>query len=82
MYYDTSRYSISEFLEKKIVNYLHDVTEISSGNLYSAIVDEVEKTLISIALKETAGNQLKASRILGINRNTLRTKAKHFQVTT
>ncbi|QWR76204.1 sigma-54-dependent transcriptional regulator [Candidatus Magnetomonas plexicatena] len=81
IYYDTSRYSISEFLEKKIVNYLQDVTELNSGNLYSTIVDEVEKALISIALKETSGNQLKASRILGINRNTLRTKAKQFQMT-
>ncbi|MEO5357032.1 MAG: sigma 54-interacting transcriptional regulator [Nitrospirae bacterium YQR-1] len=80
VYYDTSKYSISEFLEKKIVNYLQDVTGLSFGNLYSTIVDEVERTLISMALRETSGNQLKASRILGINRNTLRTKAKQFQV--
>jgi len=34
--------------------------------------------LLKRVLDLTGGNQLKASRILGINRNTLRTKLKHY----
>ena len=38
------------------------------------VVAEVEKPLLEVVLKRTGGNQLRAARILGINRNTLRKK--------
>ena len=43
-------------------------------------MSEVEKAVISIVLKETKGNQLKAAKTLGINRNTLRTKIKEYKI--
>jgi len=33
-----------------------------------------------IVLKETHGNQLKAAKVLGINRNTLRSKIKGYKI--
>ena len=44
------------------------------GELYKIFVESIEKPLIEKALERTFGNQLKAAKILGINRNTLRTK--------
>ena len=41
-------------------------------------VDEIEKPLILKTLKYFKGNQIKTAKVLGINRNTLRSKiTKH-----
>ena len=42
------------------------------GTIYHSAQAAFERPLFEWALRETGGNQLKASRILGINRNTLR----------
>ena len=47
-------------------------------NLYDKFLNEIEKPLIIKSLKYFKGNQIKTANVLGINRNTLRTKiAKH-----
>ena len=50
------------------------------GVLYKSILEILEKPLIEHILERTAGNQLKAARILGINRNTIRTKIKKLGI--
>jgi two-component system nitrogen regulation response regulator GlnG len=42
--------------------------------VYDRLLAEVEKPLIAACLEATGGNQLKAAKLLGINRNTLRKK--------
>jgi len=76
---DTS-YSIKDFLEEKLKRYLKDMTKITNFNLHDTVLSEVEKALISIVLRETNGNQLKTAKVLGINRNTLRTKIKEYKI--
>jgi two-component system, NtrC family, nitrogen regulation response regulator GlnG len=49
---------------------------------FASIVAEVEKTIIQIALEEERGNQLRAAKRLGMNRNTLRKKIKDFKILT
>jgi len=44
----------------------------AEGELYHAALAELEKPVFRHALSRTAGNQLKAAQMLGINRNTLR----------
>ncbi len=48
--------------------------------VYKTIVESVEKPLIEKALARTFGNQLKAAKILGIHRNTLRSKISKFGI--
>jgi transcriptional regulator with GAF, ATPase, and Fis domain len=48
----------------------------AEGNLYREVVAQVESPLLRKALERTRGNQLAASRALGINRNTMHKKAR------
>ncbi len=70
---------IEERIER-VKNYMGGLSEIKGFNLYDIILSEVERALISSVLKETSGNQIKASRVLGINRNTLRKKMKDLKI--
>ena len=72
--------SVYDFLEEKLKRYLKKLAKLERSNLYDAVISEVEKSLISIILKETEGNQLRAAKVLGINRNTLRSKIKEYKI--
>ena len=52
----------------------------SDGALYKIIIQSIEKPLIEHMLKRTEGNQLRAARILGLNRNTIRSKIKKLGI--
>lgn len=78
---DGSAYcSVGEFLDDKLKRYLKGLAKIGGSGLYDTVTSEVEKALIELALRETGGNQLKASKILGLNRNTLRAKIKLYKI--
>ena len=72
--------SIKEFLEEKLKRYLKEMTEMENCRLYETVISEVEKALLKIVLDETGGNQLRAAKTLGINRNTLRTKVREYKI--
>jgi two-component system, NtrC family, nitrogen regulation response regulator GlnG len=77
---DVGSCSIEEFLEEKLKRYLKEMMKLERCNLYETVLSEVEKSLIHIILKETGGNQLRAAKALGINRNTLRAKIKEYKI--
>ena len=54
--------------------------KLPSSGLYTRIINEVERPLISLCLSATKGNQIKASKLLGLNRNTLRKKIKELKI--
>jgi len=80
LFHESKTDSIQEILEERLNKYLKQIMDIENADLYETIISEVEKALITIVLKETKGNQLKASRKLGINRNTLRAKIKEYHI--
>jgi len=61
----------------RLEKYLYDEKR---GVLYKSILELIEKPIIERVLERTEGNQLKAARILGINRNTMRTKIKKLGI--
>jgi DNA-binding protein Fis len=52
------------------------LSQQKEGEIYKAVIQEIEKPLIQWVLERTKGNQLRAAKLLGINRNTLRSKIK------
>ena len=50
------------------------------GKIYHIMLDALDKSLIKNTLSITFGNQIKAARLLGINRNTLRAKIKKLGI--
>jgi DNA-binding NtrC family response regulator len=72
--------SIGKFVESRLKGFMRNIKRFEKFNLYEMVMPEVEKALIIMVLKETKGNQVKASRLLGINRNTLRTKIKKLGI--
>ena len=65
---------LEEVIERKLIECVRGLREHASANLYDLMIGLVEKPLLRAVLRETAGNQVRASQILGINRNTLRKK--------
>ncbi|MBN2453300.1 MAG: hypothetical protein JXB40_03455 [Candidatus Omnitrophica bacterium] len=51
-----------------------------SGIIYKTMVEAVERPIIEKALERTYGNQLKAAKVLGIHRNTLKAKISRFGI--
>ena len=49
-------------------------------NVYQLVLNEVEPSLLNAVMKFSNNNQSKASRILGLNRTTLRTKLKKYNI--
>lgn len=69
--------SLSDFIAAKLEQYFIELNgHKPSASLYDQIMLEVERPLIQSALTFCNGNQVKASHLLGINRNTLRKKIK------
>lgn len=67
-------------LKEKIVELEDALYRNKQNALYKAILDEVERPLFEHILELTEGNQLKAARILGLNRNTIRNKIKKLRI--
>jgi len=60
-------------------------SEVRTGNddhIHESVIGKVERALIGMLLEEERGNQVRAARRLGINRNTLRKKMKDLQIIT
>ena len=53
---------------------------LDDGSLYDRIIEEVERPLIEAMLARHGGNQLRAARAMGINRNTLRKRLDDLKI--
>ncbi|GBE05874.1 MAG TPA: hypothetical protein ENG95_01810 [Nitrospirae bacterium] len=72
--------SIGIFIEERLKGFMRNIKSLEEFNLYETVLPEVERALILMVMKETKGNQIKAAKLLGINRNTLRSKIKKLKI--
>jgi len=49
-------------------------------DLHSHLLEQVEPALFSLVMRRVKGNQIKASEMLGLNRNTVRKKLKQYKI--
>lgn len=56
-------------------------SNVELSDLYTLVMEQVEKPLIELALRSHNGNQVRTAQALGINRNTLKKKMDHYKLT-
>jgi two-component system, NtrC family, nitrogen regulation response regulator GlnG len=78
---DRKSESLTQAVERHLRDYFAAHKDgLPARGLYDRILREVEKPLITLTLNATRGNQIKASDLLGLNRNTLRKKIRDLDV--
>jgi DNA-binding protein Fis len=78
-----SRVTDEAGLEEDFRKYLQkEISAGRDGNIFDSVIGKTEKALIGIVLEEEKGNQVRAAKRLGINRNTLRKKMRDLRILT
>jgi len=60
--------------------YFNDLDGDQPSTIYEMVINTVEKPLLIYIMNKTEGNQSKAAKMLGLNRNTLRKKLKQYNL--
>ncbi len=73
--------SLQDIIQIKLKSYFDTLNgSFPPDGIYDIIIEQVEKPLLKLTLAHTGGNQIKAAKILGINRNTIRKKISHLDI--
>jgi two-component system nitrogen regulation response regulator GlnG len=72
--------SLEELVDTKLRSCLNGIEQLEKGEIYTMVLEQVERPLIRFILEKTRWNQVKAADILGINRNTLRKKINELGI--
>jgi two-component system nitrogen regulation response regulator GlnG len=77
---DYDNLSLEDIIRHKLEDYFERTKDVDLDDLYSLVIERVERPLIELTLKRTRGNQIRAAQMLGINRNTLRKKLTELKI--
>ena len=69
-------------VEQSLERYFADLEGARPAGIYDMVILTVEKPMLQRVMLEAKGNQLRASEMLGINRNTLRKKLQQHGLLT
>jgi two-component system nitrogen regulation response regulator GlnG len=73
--------TLSELVERYLGTYFATFgRELPPAGLYDRIIRQVEIPLLTAALSATRGNQIRAAELLGLNRNTLRSRIRDLDI--
>ena len=70
--------SLGEAVTIAMEDYFEHLEEEDTIDLYQLVLREVEAPLLKVVMARTKNNQSTASRILGLNRGTLRKKLREY----
>ena len=73
--------SLGSAVERHLADYFFaHKDELPASGLYERVLREVERPLIELSLAATRGNQIRAAKLLGLNRNTLHKKIRDLNI--
>ena len=72
--------SLEEVVRRKLSSFLDKWDGYEVRDLRDEVLKQVERPLIELVLSKTKGNQLRAARMLGMNRNTLFKKIRELGI--
>jgi len=73
--------SLGEAIERHLKRYFDAHRDsLPASGMYDRVLREMERPLIALSLAATRGNQIKAAKLLGLNRNTLRKKIRELDI--
>ena len=73
---------ICRTVEKSLDEYFRKLDGESPHGIYDMVITNVERALITTVMQRANGNQTQAADMLGMNRNTLRTKLAKYGIRT
>ncbi len=71
---------IGRSVEKSLDEYFRRLDGETPHGVYDMVIGTVERTMLSTILHRAGGNQSQAADMLGMNRNTLRTKLSKYGI--
>jgi len=71
---------IGKVVEKSLDEYFRRLDGEPPHGIYDMVIGNVERSLIASVMERVGGNQTQAADMLGMNRNTLRTKLSKYGI--
>lgn len=72
---------LADHVEQHLARYFANFgDQLPPDGLYDRVLAEIERPLLLLALAATRGNQIRAAKLLGLNRNTVRKKLSDLQI--
>ena len=65
---------LSNAVQHSVQRYFRQLNGEQVTGIYEMVLQETERPLLEVTMQEVGGNQTRAAKMLGINRNTLRKK--------
>lgn len=72
--------SLEEVVAVKLNPLVDTIEDLPEGELYRLVMSKIERPLLKLVLDKLRGNQVKASAVLGLHRNTLRKKIRDLGI--
>lgn len=71
---------ICRSVEKSLDEYFHKLDGEQPHGIYDMVIANVERSLLATIMMRAGGNQTHAADMLGLNRNTLRSKLSKYNI--
>ncbi len=71
---------ICQSVERSLNDYFTKLDGEPASNVYDMVMCHVEKAMLVCVMQRVGGNQTQAADMLGLNRNTLRTKLTKYKM--